>query len=221
MAFTGDDRELISNLNELATVFQALTQAITDNGGNMGTLNKLLADAKGNRKAITQLARSLVGKMWELVEQPVNLELEDFHFECFPRDFEKMYPGLAFDSVATSRAFSDTRPSGPCRYRLHHFGRKMLAEEIYSALDDDPNLEHAGWRELTAYVFKLKLGDFKDNPIFAAGSLAGFVGRFPMARDTTQGARISIGGLNTSAETTTWKFPTGVFWLVRDYATKI
>ncbi|MDZ4227143.1 MAG: hypothetical protein U1D26_01565, partial [Patescibacteria group bacterium] len=59
----------IGHSDEQAALFRGLVQALSDHGASRKELEELLADAKGDKRFFGLLARKVMGRIWELVEE--------------------------------------------------------------------------------------------------------------------------------------------------------
>jgi|GEM_PF-3508942 len=221
MSFKNDLGALITNADEQNTLWRALLQSIYDHGGSRRHLDRLLFDAKQEKVLTDQIAKLVVGPIWKLVEESVDLGLCDDDFKCPVGEFEGRYSNIdvCLDRDAVLKRESGinpharhpddnaTRPKKPCRYRLHYPGHGHQ----HSDLDD---IDHASWRELVAYLSLQK--DFEICPflIIAAGLQLPRFGEngtsFPNARQNGNRPVVMWQCLNYATQH-------GYFYLVRVY----
>lgn len=166
MAFQNSLGNLLTDSDERNTLWHALLQSLQDHGGKIQHLNNLLTDAKNEGRVVGELAKLIVGNIWKLAEKPIDLGLTENDFR--DADFLRKYPGI----VLQPYEFSESKPKGPCTYMLHHFRRPRLFNEIVGGVFDPKYdvREHAGWRELVAYVSHIQSADICGCDIVAAGS---------------------------------------------------
>jgi hypothetical protein len=164
MAFStdSDNRRVGKNLGDLLTdsdeqsfVWRSFLQSLQDHGGNIHHLNNLLKNTRKTRLIIDKWAKLTMGKIWTLTETPIDLWMDHDggvkdDFDCTPEQFLRRYSGPV--ESMESGEYSGTKPRTDCQYRLHHFSRRMSAEEVVGVFDQDKTLEHAGWRELHVYT---------------------------------------------------------------------
>jgi hypothetical protein len=169
MAFAGDLDSLLSASDEQNVIWRSFLQALHDHGGSTLHLNRLLRDTKEGRRLLNDFAKKVVGRIWELVDQEI--DLGEIDFRCPIREFHAQFEHLeiAEGAFAPRSLCIEAPPRGPCVYRLKHFGRPMLYREIIEA-DLGGKVEHAGWRELIAYAARLDADAFSACFILAAGS---------------------------------------------------
>lgn len=219
MAFQHSLYDLIANADERNVLFRSLMQAIVDHGGDTHHLNALLADARDGRRHFDALAKKLIGRIWELVEQPVDLGAIDF--ACPIPQFLTQYPGveIAFGTSQNRCPWTETQPRGACRYKLAHFSRPRSFQEVVDAFPVGGAVESAGFRELVAYVSRLQVSDLERFAIVAAGSVAMYregnpSTTFPNASAFTS-VRVNWHGVNDPVKKEFWL---NCFYLVRVYA---
>lgn len=205
---------MLSESNQQQEFWGLFLRALMDRGGTTEHLNILFQEARSKHHGVLdQIAKMVVGPIWNLVENPVTLNLKQEDFEVKPSEFIKSYPKKI---LHPSAHFSESHPdfSRPCRYRLEHNRYSRLSKTIphmFSAHSGNL-LEHAGWRELVAYTSHLTLLDLSFSNIIAAGSCKqGFDGLFPVAQDNLSGG-ISIFWTDSDKA-----FGLENFFLVRDY----
>ena len=176
MAFQNSLTNLITDFDEHNNLWRALMQSVHDHGGGTRHLNGLLSDAKGPRLLVDEIAKLMIGKIWQLAEQRVDLGLDEYsNFECPAKEFLSRYPNLKIHPGVVEQfergQWSETAPKEPCEYQLLHFRQPPLFSEVVSEPGPYRNpTEHASWRELIAYVSRMKWDDFCGCRILAAGS---------------------------------------------------
>jgi len=221
---------LITNGDEQNVLWRTVLNSLVNHGGGMQHLNGLLADAKGKRELTNRIAKLVVGKVWELTEQSVDLGLAEKDFHCSPREFLARYPKVsihcALDLVGGKCV--DSIPWAPCQYRLFHFGGPVLFRKAsskipssaFAGLPKGAVVEHAGWRELLAYVHRLKGSELCTCSILSGGSPISGENSFPAAQEHP------IGNPRGEEITLVWRgvkrpktepFWTDCFFLVRIY----
>jgi len=158
----------IGHSDEQAFLFRALVQAFIDHGASRQNLEELLADAKNNRAFFNTLAKRVMGRIWELTEETVDLSWIDF--DAPPKTILGQYPGFRIHGVYQKSLFEgrwvENRPKGPCRYKLAHQSSSVHAAELFRNSEISSIIGYAGWRELAAYTTQLKPGDLKHCRIF-------------------------------------------------------
>lgn len=212
----------VSELEETARLMRYLHESITDHGGTVASLNRLLAGDRGDRELLAKVAKLLVGKIWHHVEHPVPLPIELSDFRLHAKRFKAKYRDInvsgASKYLGFHTPFSETAPESMGPYRLVHFERPMLFHEIIEAI---PTSRQAGWRELVAYIALLEDEDFSGCEIIAPGSRT-------LTRKDEMSPIIEYTGfpVASSSNDVSWrsvkrpdedKFPTRCFYLVRDF----
>ncbi len=162
---SGDIRQLISNSDEQNVFWRSLLQQLNNIGGDTRDLNRLVSDAKGDKEIILQIAKLAMGQIWGLVAKTRKLSLTPSDFEIPAKEFSNSFTGIGRNASA-ERDFTESKPKGPCEYRLHHYLTPQRTDELILA----KNEEHAGWRELLAYVVDLQAYDIRGRHILAVGS---------------------------------------------------
>ncbi len=159
--FKGPISSLVTNADEQNVLFTALLQRLEDNGGSLSHLNKLLADAKGEGEDdyLDDLARNLMGPIWDLVRTPVDLGHIEYRYD--ERALSREYPDVMRKKLPEMTMWSESRPTFPCKYKLMHFQVRATYDEIRGSsnhLRDAYAIkgEYAGSRELVAYVARLQ-----------------------------------------------------------------
>lgn len=173
MAFQGALANLMTDLSEMGQLAKVFLRALHDHGGTQAHLNSLLADAKGSRQLMNEIVKLVVGRIWRLAEEPVDLGLNEEDFRCSAEAFLKKYPSFAmFPHMRLAEgAYTETIPRGPCRYRLFHSAKPLDRRGVLDLfVPDEGRREHASWRELVAYVERLTKEDLSGCIIHAGGS---------------------------------------------------
>lgn len=227
MTFQTSLKQLITDSDEQNTLWRALMQSMHDHGGSTTHLDALLDDAKCPRLLLDEISRMVIGKIWKLAEEPIDLGLTDNDFQCSPKEFLARFPNIEPYKNAGFAAgcWSETKPKEPCRYRLYHFGHDTLFSEIVTCFEPNRSPEeHASWRELIAYVARLQTADFCGCPILAAGSRLFQSDHpnkslvestiFPVSIGSDRGVDVAWRG---TKHPDTDKFDTKCFWLIRVY----
>ena len=221
MAFENGLSNLITNGDEWNVLRRTLMQSIHDHGGGTNHLNRLLEYAKTVRVLTDEIARLIVGPIWQLVlGEPVALEPIDFDAPakgfCNHYRHLNIMPGLNdFDE----KYWVTTRPRKPCRYRLFHYSRTPEFDQIVNTFQSPPeSREHAGWRELLAYVSMVPLSHLVGHRILAAGTenKAEYprTGMFPCAWNYDDRWTVGWKGVKRHDKE---KFEVDCFYLIRVY----
>lgn len=212
----------VSELEETARLMRYLHESITDHGGTVASLNRLLAGDRGNRELLAKVAKLLVGKIWDHVEQSRPLSIRMSDFESPVKEFLAKYRTVRISGASSwlgfPTPFSEKPPSRIVDYRLIHFERPMLFHEIIEVI---PTSRQAGWRELVAYIAFLEDEDFSGCEIIAPGSRT-------LTRKDEMSPIIESTGFPAASRSNdvSWrsvkrpdedKFPTRCFYLVRDF----
>lgn len=223
MAFANGLSSLISHGDEMNTLIRTLVQSLRDHGGSERHLNDLLRDAKGNRALIDELAKRIVGPIWNLADAATDLGTIDFKMPALEFARSLGYP------IRESRSdieylwdFSQTEPRASCRYMLAHSQMQLRFDELPDDILLGTNREHASWRELLVYVSRLTSKDLCRCVIMAAGSRAYenddprfSYPRFPVARHGDEcDSRVDVYGERKIPGTL---LDRDIFYLVRVY----
>ncbi len=67
-------KEDVRRTEILADLSRVILQCIHDEGGNEGTVYRIIEDAKGGRRLLTPFVRHAIGPIWELAEDDVKLD---------------------------------------------------------------------------------------------------------------------------------------------------
>ncbi len=169
--FDSELRALISNGDEQTFLWKNFLQLLEDCGGSSHHLNRLLKnakDTKGDANLLEQFAKSVVGPIWKRVESPISLPFVSTQ-QSFS-DFCDHYKGLGIRIhpnflEGNAEDWTDDPPQGHCHYRLVHPQLRMTFQEIL-----DMPVNHAGIRELFAYVAEMDAEEFSNCDIIAANS---------------------------------------------------
>jgi hypothetical protein len=148
-------RDLLTDSDESSFVWRKFLQSLLDHGGEIKHLNRLLADTRNTRSIIDRWAKLVIGQIWELAENQIDLRMchdggEEDDFDCTAEKFLSRYAGPVKSSEI--RMYSETKPKSRCKYQLHHFPKPMLSREVVEAFEQGGTLEHASWRELHVYM---------------------------------------------------------------------
>src|SRR3989344_4360402 len=161
---------IISHSDEQATLFRGLVQAFIDHGASYKELEKLLTDAKNEKRFFGLLAKKVMGRIWELAEEEPFV-LDPIDFDAPPLTFlegcsKELYIHDVYRQSLLDDRWLENKPKETCRYRLvHQTSRAWRWSQFQDpGLPDD--VEYAGWRELAAYATKLEPGDLKHCRIF-------------------------------------------------------
>ncbi len=228
MVFQGSLANLLTDLGETGQLAKVFLQALEDHGGTQAHLNGLLADAKGSRQLMNEIAKRVVGRIWRLAEEPVDLGLSEEDFRCSAEAFLKRRPSFAmFPHMRLAEGdYTETIPRGQCRYRLFHSAKPLDRQGVLDLFaPDEGRREHASWRELVAYVERLTKEDLSGCIIHAGGSY-----RRPEERETPpahqQGLSLVAAYNYQNRLTVTWngippftadRLGPSSFYLVREY----
>lgn len=165
---------LISISDQQAVFWKAFLQAFIDHNGGPAHLDALIKDAAEGRRWFNELAKKVIGGVWNFADNLVDLGSIDL--TCPFKDFIARFPSVKVGNAGEdyqSRWIGEG-PSGPCKYKLVHFGRPMSFNGILEAArlyELGHKVEYAGFRELIVYVAALKPEDLKCFTIVAPGSL--------------------------------------------------
>ena len=164
--------------DEQTIIWNALIQALHNNGGTEVHLDRLLLDASNECQLFNQFARNIVCDICDLVRESTSLDID---FECPLSEFDKRYLNVKVQPGAKpDLTVSWTEPSPPdvsCQYKLIRFDHPMPNEKIHNfdlatfSRPSKEKIEHAGWRELIAYCDRLMPEYLASRCIIAAGSL--------------------------------------------------
>ena len=178
MSFNTGLSGLLSNSDQQNMIWRSLLQSFIDHGGSSRHLDKLLADANGDRKLIDLLVKQVIGSIWRIVQYPISITNLDttIDFECSARTFLGYYPEMNphpdhFADRSGKAEYTETIPSRPCKYRLVHFSKPPSFLDITEYRHGD-NEEWAGWRELFAFANHQRNEDWSNYRILAPGSLS-------------------------------------------------
>lgn len=166
--------QLISVSDQQAVFWKAFLQAFIDHNGGPEELDALLKDATNGRHWFNELAKKVIGGVWNFAESLVDLGAIDFN--CSFKDFAAQYPSVSIVHGARedySLRWTGAAPHGPCKYRLIHFGKPMSFNRILEYklfTQSGVKIEYAGFRELVAYVATFRPEDLKGFTIVAPGS---------------------------------------------------
>jgi len=222
--FSGTLEELSSYLAHERRVIECILRELQNNGGGMTHLNRLVEASEKGDELITKICRMLVGRAWQLTENPVDLGFIDEE-----RDLERLigHLGMPDGTPATGRirldaAFGkewiDTRkermaklPTKPTnQYRLFYPNKK---ERYVSQIHRRPEL-HGGLRALI--VFCSAVYDpyqFAGIRIVAAGLTSANRKNFPIASFVDGKIVIGICGGDSMG---TEQMPDNCFFLAQD-----
>lgn len=219
-------RRELQDLVELAAAqgdfWKAFLQSLADIGGSTELLNRIVANARGDREILKRWLRQLM-PIWDLVGQREGLTVL---FEFPIRDHESsMVTPVSIQSAALSTdGYSwseDPPPAGGTffEYRLHHFGEVQTHSGMRNHLPE--GLVHAGWRELLAYLCLFTPESIEGGVIVAGGSyhllnesyITDYDFTFPCAR--SEGDSIVVDSISIDDDQR--RFGNEHFFLVRDY----
>ena len=161
---------IISHSDEQATLFRGLVQAFIDHGASYKELEKLLTDAKNEKRFFGLLAKKVMGRIWELAEEEPFV-LDPIDFDAPPLTFlegcsKELYIHDVYRQSLLDDRWLENKPKETCRYRLIHQASKVSRWKAFRNPELPDGVEYAGWRELAWYVSKLEPGDLKHCMIF-------------------------------------------------------
>lgn len=164
----------IGHSDEQAALFRGLVQALSDHGASRKELEELLADAKGDKRFFGLLARKVMGRIWELVEE-MNFYMGPIEFDVSAEEFLKrasngLYIHDAYRAPLLNNQWLESQPRGRCEYRLIQQSFPVYRWYLYQHPQLQDGVEYAGWRELVYYASKLEPGDLKHCRIFGLGT---------------------------------------------------
>lgn len=158
-------KEDIQRTEELAELSRMILQCIRDEGGNEGTIGRIIKDIKGHRQFVTPFVRKAIGPIWELAKQERALNSIDLATPIDPRDERvRVLPSVLearWEPIQESLAL-------PVTYSLWHHYRPQSVSSIED-LHFNNGRQVATLQELYWYVrgYEHWLGHCR---IIAAGS---------------------------------------------------
>jgi len=163
--------EILAESDETHLIFRVFLQKLNDRGGNIGRLNRLLDSIKGDKKLIDAMAKAVMSDIWKMADTPVKLWLKAEDFEIPASEFLSRYPDIKIN-LDLCELENNPKPGGRYQYKLWHFLKHVSSNEIVGGMNiwSGNRPEHAGWRELVAYVSMFPENDFSDCEIVAGGS---------------------------------------------------
>jgi hypothetical protein len=183
--FAVNPQRLLTICDQQNSLWRSFLQALIDNGASDVHLDALVKNTLQGRGLFNEFARKVIGPIWDRVGQKCDLGPIDFAkpLKSFAADFPQVgVNSHVYTGSPEWLGSVDTAPDKPFDYyTLIHFQRPVHLKDIYVSADDlgkaitapfdlGVRVEHAGIRELIAYVARMEASDFSHCTICAAGS---------------------------------------------------